>query len=72
MFTKLKKELVCSNNRKLKKQNIRKNFIKQINLKFFKSNFLVYFLHKHKIFINRKILSNILIAENGSAFSLEN
>lgn len=72
MFTKLKKELVRSNNRKLKKQNSRKFFIKQINLKEFKFSFFVYFLQKQKIFINRKILKNVLITENGSFFSLMN
>ena len=72
MFLKFKKEFVKSKYRKIKKRNSRKIFIKQINSKFIIVNFLKYFLKKNKIFINYKILKELLIFEKGSYFSLQN
>lgn len=72
MFFNLKKDFIKSKNRKIKKRNFRKNFIKQINSKFVILNILKYFLKKNKIFVNYKILKELLVFEKGSYFSLQN
>ena len=72
MFLKLKKELISSKNKKLKKRNLRKISIKQSNMSYLKFGVLNYFLKKQNIFINNKMLRNILITENGTISSLKN
>nr|AHX02493.1 ribosomal protein L20 [Riquetophycus sp. HSY-2014a] len=71
MFINLKKEFKRTKSRKLKKQDYKRSN-KQISSNIFAFNLFVYFTQRQKIFLNRKILKNTLLLENGSLFSLKN
>lgn len=70
---KIKKSFLKTKNRKLKKRFLRRRYINQINSMYqFKYNLLINFLCIHKLFLNRKIISQYFIEESLTNFSFQN
>lgn len=67
---KIKREVICTESRKLKKRILHRNFIKQINFTVgVKYNLFHYFNCTEKIFLNHKLLNLLFTTESGVLFS---
>jgi len=73
MFYQVKKELLNTKTRKLKKRYLRKKFISRIGfVSEVRYNLLIRFLFSNRFLLNRKILMQLRVEESSTTFSLEN